>query len=410
MSPTKRRDAGSGSVYQGKDGYWRVSAELGWEKGKRKRKVFTGTTKSEAVEKKRVWLDGRSSTHVAATNIPKLADWLEQWDRDIASRRLKVKTLTSYRSEVSKHIVPFLGHHKLDKLKPSHIVEWHNTLRREKKANGKGTLAESSVLKAHAVLSRALNDAVTMELISRNPAANLDRPSSKAENKRDSLSVEQALALLRHVRDTPLGSRWATALLLGTRQGETLGMEWERVDLKKNLVDYSWQLQRVPYEHGCEPACGLKFAGNCPRRQLTMNAKYETVVVSGGLCLTRPKGERQRIIPMPPQLLAWLRKERKDRPGDRFVWQRPDGRPLDPRADYAAAIDLLRQLGHKNTTLHELRHTTSSLLARLGVPEHIRMAIMGHSQVTTQRNYAHVDTETMSAAMVTLDEALQIEQ
>lgn len=41
--------------------------------------------------------------------------------------------------------------------------------------------------------------------------------------------------------------------------------------------------------------------------------------------------------------------------------------------------------------LHSARHTTATLLRALGVPEDVRMQILGHSSATTTAGYTHLD-------------------
>lgn len=465
MGKTARRDAGSGSVFQRHEkrygcppieivdtpdgpqkmrpkhncrAPWVAMVELGWEKGKRRRKIISGKDKPDAVAKLKAFREkqARTGATVAATNLPKLDAWLARWIKDIAPLTRKPKTLTSYRSEIDNHIVPFLGHRRVDEIEPLHLLEWHKKLRKEPVARPKRgpdgkpipeTLAESSVLKAHAVLSTALADARTYLRTTENPARIADRPGKKPKRPRRPLELDEALTALRAAVRDPMGSRWAASIMLGTRQGETLGMQRSHIDLKVNWIDLSWQLQRLPYVHGCpeDQPCGRRFAGDCVTARkgkdgepvlvssgrIEVASDHEWEPITGGLCLTRPKGEKTREFPMPPILLIWLRKEFADNPGQRFAWSRPDGRPIDPRDDRDAWKEFLEKAGLPlNLEMHANRHTTATLLQRLGVPEATRMAILGHTVVTTHRGYAHVDRELMVEAMGKLGDVLELKE
>lgn len=415
MARGKRRDAGTGGVYQRKtDGYWVGSVELGWENRKRRRKIVVGKTKADAVEKLKAVRKQLDATGTISTNIPTLEKWLDTWLDDIAANRNRPKTITANRSLITEHITPHLGHHKLDKLQPAHILAWHKTLRAKKAARGGGTLAESTVLRIHAVLSRALDDARRIYGLPGNPAKLVDRPG-KGKAEVDFLDGEQAAIVLERVIDDPLGSRWAFALLTGQRQGECLGLRWSHVDLDNGVADIAWQLQRLGYRHGCtddngEP-CGRRFAGNCPDRVLDVTKPdFEYTELNGALCLTRPKAA-VHIIPLVPSLVHKL-KERKERvtPGVHdLVWTRDGHRPIDLRADYDAWITLLDACGLPRVRLHSARHTCATTLLSLGVRENLIMQLVGHSTVAAARAYQHADVRAARAAAIKLGRALGVE-
>jgi integrase len=80
--------------------------------------------------------------------------------------------------------------------------------------------------------------------------------------------------------------------------------------------------------------------------------------------------------------------------------------PVDPSHDSAAWDAACDGAGIANVPLHSARHTCSSLLARLGVPEHIRMQILGHSSATVTRDYTHITTDDARQGMDALGRLL----
>jgi integrase len=58
--------------------------------------------------------------------------------------------------------------------------------------------------------------------------------------------------------------------------------------------------------------------------------------------------------------------------------------------------------------VHDLRHTTASLLIQAGVPLFTVGAILGHSSLQTTRRYAHLDTKSMETAISKLEPTRQI--
>jgi integrase len=57
--------------------------------------------------------------------------------------------------------------------------------------------------------------------------------------------------------------------------------------------------------------------------------------------------------------------------------------------------------------VHQLRHTTASLLKKLGVPPRDAQVILGHAHVsTTMQIYTDVDEEARSQALTGLNDLL----
>jgi integrase len=65
-----------------------------------------------------------------------------------------------------------------------------------------------------------------------------------------------------------------------------------------------------------------------------------------------------------------------------LVFAQPNGRPIDPRGDYGAWINLLAKAGVRRARLHDARHTAATLLLSQGVPARVAMEILGHSAIS----------------------------
>lgn len=87
----------------------------------------------------------------------------------------------------------------------------------------------------HAVLHRALNQAVKWGLVDRNVCDAVDRPRVPRKELR-TLNAEEAQRLLEAAKGDRLEALLVLALTTGMRQGELLGLQWEDVDLKTGTV------------------------------------------------------------------------------------------------------------------------------------------------------------------------------
>ncbi|MBY0440943.1 MAG: site-specific integrase, partial [Mycobacteriaceae bacterium] len=315
---------------------------------------------------------------------------------------IRPSTFVSYDRVMRLHVIPHIGKRKLDKLLPAHVRQMHDAIPSSRAAQ-----------QAHVILQRALDDAEREGMITRNVAKNVDKPRHITA-ERQPLTAEQAKQLLRSAFDLndPWATRWAAALLLGSRQGELLGLQWSRVDLTAGTIDLSWQLQAISQVHGCGERgsdrtwpCGRERIGFCPQRYWDLPRGFEYQEIHRSLLLTRPKTARgTRIVPIPAPMWAALEQlpRSSNNPHD-LVWHHHDGRPIHPRDDYKNWQNALKLADLPSAPLHVARHTTATLLLEAGVPEDIRMAILGHAGALVARSYAHVDQGVKRKA---LDSAL----
>jgi integrase len=366
----RRRGNSEGSIYRLADGRWRGSAFLGYRDGKPHRKYVTRRTRADvAKEVGRLVALQRQGALVTTGRIT-MADWLATYMDQVARPKVRPRTFERYQGDIARHIIPAIGRHRLDQLRPAHLLELYNA----KAAEG---LSGASLRHIHAVIRRALNVAVKWQLISVNPANLVDAPRP-AQHEVIPLSATAARQLVRAAQGDRMEARWLIGLALGLRQGEALGLWWEDVDLDAGLIRVRRALQRQ----------------RCT-----------------GLVFTDPKTARsKRTIPLPDQIVEVFRdhQERQAKEcitagslwrGSPCVFTTPAGGPVDPRNDYRQFKKLLVRAGLPSVRLHDLRHTAASLLLAQGVPARVVMEILGHSQIAlTMNTYSHVTLEVSREA------------
>jgi integrase len=411
VTKEKRRQYGSGSISQrASDGRWIGAMMAGWNpNGTRRRITVTALTEAECkrkLERKKGEI-ARSGTPTKGTGRSTVKSWSDQW-LEHTQATVRPKTLSGYRAAINASIIPAIGQRQLALLTPGDLRHLADVVA----ANGSNT---TTARHAHVTLIKMLKDAAREGhpvpqnvLLSEAPRA--------AVHDRDAIPRADVTAILAAARGLSSESRWIAAFLQGLRQGEVLGLTWPAVDLAMKRLDISWQLQAIPWEHGCGTAvnrkrpCKHRFGGDCPDRVRRTPDGYEVRPLDGALCLVRPKTSHgQRIIPLVPwmhaALLDWQSKAPASPHG--LVWPRPDGRPeladndrdtwyqLQDRAQVASTAGT----EGRRYLLHEIRHTTATLLLEAGVDPETVKAILGHSSIVTSRSYQHVSQALAERAL-----------
>ena len=146
-------------------------------------------------------------------------------------------TLGGYRTLVEQHLVPHLGAVQLQSLNAAQINAHYARLLRQGRIHGAGGLSPNTVHHVHAVLHRALRDAVKWGYLQTNTAACADPPRSSAQHRELAVwSEEQLHAFLDGVARPRLYPLWRFLAMTGCRRGEALGLTWRDLDIEGGRV------------------------------------------------------------------------------------------------------------------------------------------------------------------------------
>lgn len=404
MSP-RRRSPGDGGLFKRADGMWVGSVEIPTTDGKRRQKRVYSKSRSEARRKLDELDKSIKAGVIPVSSNTTVAKWLAHWLEHIKKPNVRPSTYQFYEEAVRLHIVPKIGAVRLDRLMPHQVrvmLDGVNTSR--------------NAQRSHLALSLALGDAVNDGLLSRNIMDAVAKPGHN-KTERGALSVADAKTVIRTAIDlqassdetTPmLATRWAAGFLTGARPGELRGLEWDRVDLDNGLFDFAWQLQRHKKVHGCldsagKPTCGRNDRPSyCPQAKWDLEDGFEYRECYKTLIFTRPKTKAgTRVVRIAPGLLEMLRIHAAE-PGPNpfgLVWHHRDGRPLAPHDEHHAWTALLEAAKLPPIEQYATRHTTATLLDKLGHGEDVRMQIMGQSSKVAHRMYLHADQTRTGAAL-----------
>jgi integrase len=369
---TEQRARRTGNITRRGTNSWRVkiAAPKGADGRRRTRYITVRGSRQDA---QRALAAALLETNPVTSSRITLGHYVERWITDRAST-LGAKTHERQTEIVQRQIVPFLGSMPLQNIRNADIAEWHAALLLRGNAKG-GPLGRATIASAHRVLYRALEDAVRLEMLARNPCAAVKPPRLPLQEAR-SLQVEHVAALLEALqapahRASMLRPIVILALAAGLRRGEILGLRWRDLDLEA--------------------------------RTLTVAQAVEQTKL-GGVRLKSPKSAAgRRTISLAPTAVEALREWRtvaaetrlacgQGRPEpDALVFTAVDGiSPRNPDSVSKAFERLVQTCALPPISLHGLRHTHASALIRGAMDIRSVAARLGHTSAqTTLRTYAH---------------------
>ncbi len=159
-----RRGHGEGSITRRKDGRYQAAITL----ENHKRKYFYGKNRKEVQDKLNRALYDQKQGALATGPQQTLKVFLEKWLEQVCRLTMKPNTYKTYRSMARAHIIPALGHIKLQKLTVEHLQGFF--------AEKQEGLKPLTLRRIHATLKGALDDAVKQGFVVRNVAMYVSLP------------------------------------------------------------------------------------------------------------------------------------------------------------------------------------------------------------------------------------------
>lgn len=382
LDRVERRDRGAGSLYfdRSRD-RWRCEITVDG-----RRTVKSHRTR-EAAEQ---WLaDARQRIErgqdAAASDVT-VTDWLTA-RLDAWSTRLRPKTLANHRYAVETWWTPNVGDVRLIALRKTDVERVISKMVAAGKAPNTVRINTSPLIKA---LSEAVADPHVG--LSVNVAALADRPKiEQAES--EFLTPDEARKVLATCADHEhYGDATATAMLLGLRRGEALGLTWDAVDLDADVPT-------------------VRIA-----KQVTIHPDTREVILEAG---TKTGTKGQRTIPLPALAVEVLRRRRARQAEAQLragagwsnshglVFTNGLGAPIHPDSLTKGSYSITKRAIGRRASPHALRHTAATLLHDAGVPMRTAQAILGHTtEAMTSRVYTHTLDHQLVEGMTALNDLL----
>ncbi|TQE25356.1 site-specific integrase, partial [Streptomyces ipomoeae] len=350
-----------------------------------------------------------------------VSEWLDRW---LDGKRIRKSGLSRYETDIRVHLKPRIGHHRLDRLRVSHLSEmftaiadanaeileqnaqrrvaveelatvpWKGTDNRARRKVMKTAIdamppfrrvtGPATRLRIKATLRAALNDAIGQQILTFNPAAHVeldpvrkpkalvwtDARVAKWEQTGEKPSPvmvwtpEQTGAFLDFVAEDRLYAMWHLIAFRGLRRGEACGQPWSETNLDDHSLTVSTQLVQDGWEvETSEPKTDSGF----------------------------------RVVALDDDTVNVLKRHREQQDADREEWgsawvdtgmvfTQEDGSWLHP----GKVTDLFERLvaasGLPPIRLHDLRHGAATLMLAAGIDVKIVSDTLGHSDTRITRD------------------------
>jgi len=324
----RKRKNGEGTVRLRKDGRWEGRVVIGYDdKGLPKTKNVLAKTKAECVEKLKTLKDALAppAPPRIKADMP-FGDWMEHWYETHSRPAARPSTRRIYEGCLRLYIRPGLGHIPLNRLTAKDMQRffaWLKTEGRADRSDGETGLADSQLRNIHSLCRRALEKAVSENLIPQNPASGCKLPPAR-KGEMNVLSRESMQKLLIQAKEEKYYELFLLEFATGLRLGELTALQWEDLNLTTGELRISKQ----------------------------------AVVIGSEVVVTEPKTKAAvRTLLLPPKVLEVFREYRK-RNVSRWLFPSPkkEDSPLLPSVVRQRLHRLLDHAGCERVRFHDLRH------------------------------------------------------
>lgn len=348
--------------------------------GRRKQqRVGSFTSKRDAERAEAAAITNRERGTLLSPDTTTVAELLDEWLRTKAGE-ISSNSLTDYGVSIRKHLKPALGSIRIQTLSAARInaqyVRWREA-----------GLSAHVVRGAHLRLSQALDYAVRTKLLLHNPARDV-KPPRITRPKFDHWNPDESARFLRASAEDYLYPLWELLLREGMRRGEALGLRWRDVNLERGSAHI---VQTVIPDKANKGAARIQARTKTASGSRSVRLSEETVAALR---------EHRRL---------WLSRKLAS-----VEWQdidlilcTRDGGPINPDNLGRSFSAIVKAAGLRRIKVHELRHTSATLLLLAGIPAKVVSEKLGHASIAiTLDCYSHVLPDMQDEATVRMSEIL----
>ena len=314
----------------------------------------------------------------------KFSSFSDTWLKDYAVKQLRATTVFNYRNMLTV-INDKIGHFRLDRIQPHHLLRFYDELQTTKNLSGK------TILNYHRLISSVLETAVKWQIIVSNPCLRVKPPKAERKEARflDEKQATQILELLQN--ETPKFRAIITLLLYsGMRRGELCGLTWGDIDFKNGIVDINKSSLYLSGQGIFDDSTKNKTSARLIKiPNVVLDTLQEWKKEQTGICLHSGS--------------AWVGKRGKECK----IFTQDNGKPIHPCTITKTFYKFIEKHNLPQISIHSLRHTNATLMIASGVDIRTVSKRLGHAQTSTTTNiYTHAIRRADEIASDVIDDIL----
>lgn len=316
-----------------------------------------------------------------------MEDYLNRWLM-IAKPTIAMTTYSSYSGMIRNPIIPWFRERNITLLglKAKDIQDFYIA----QEARG---ISPNTVIHYHAVLHRALEYAVKMDLIPSNPSDKVDLPK-KVPFMAGFYSLNELNELFGVVKDSLIEVPVKIAAFFGLRRSEVLGLKWDAIDFENNVLTIRHTVT----------SCNV-------------DGKFIEIATDS----TKTKSSR-RSLPMPEPVREVLLKYRDWQEHNRsicgksyctayegYICLNEIGERIKPSYLSNTFRRTLQENNLRHIRFHDLRHSCATLQMAYGANLKEIQVWLGHSDINTTANlYVHMDVSAKEQSAAIMSQYLML--
>lgn len=279
---------------------------------------------------------------------------------------IEVRTKDFYRDFLKNRTYDKIGNLKVREIKKADIEEYLNYLRKTISDKTNQPLSYKTIKHYLTTIKVMLNYAVDLEIIDKSPADRIRLQKKDEPLKRKFYSIKelnQIIPVLQKHSDTYHFLAFIFTIYAGIRPGELHGLQWDRVDLEKGIVQIDRAISRT----------------------------------SEGDILKSTKTRDHRTFQISPFLIYLFKKHKQEESlkfigqsmDDKFVFSNSQGGVVAEKHFNEFYKEFCQEHDIRYITWYGLRHTAATILASKRVPAPNIAKRLGHTDPSTTQIYIH---------------------
>lgn len=388
MSEKQRRDYGSGSISQRKDGTWTARMVIGVnEKGKPRIKALYGKTEREVKKKLKEFQKEFYKNDQTVVQKNTVESYMLNWLHTNKKNTLKPKSYDRLEQTITYQVIPQIGHIQLSAIQANDIQNMINNL-------AEAGMSYSTIKKAYDAVNECFRTGIIQKTVLFNPALGVTIPAKSSFGKKEircynenetKKLCEAAVGIYSNgKRVYRLGDAIVLDVNTGLRLAELLALKWADVDLDNRIIHIS-STRVVVKDRSADAA-----------------KKYVVIEQDS----TKSQTSTRDVHLNDDAYDALLRLKEITGAFD-YVLATKAGKPVAPRYLDRMFRKIAVAAGFEEDKiygLHSLRHTFASRLFANGEDVKTVSELLGHSDITiTYNTYIHLINQQKKNAVKKLN-------